>query len=134
MRNRHVVYSAAAPRAIGPYSQAIVVPGTRLLFCSGQIPLDPATGELVGAGDVRAQVERVLENLGAVLRAGGASFGSVVKTTIFLADLTDFAALNEVYARYFPEDPPARSTVQAAGLPRGALVEIEAIATVETTG
>ena len=83
---------------------------------------------MVGAGDVRAQTERVLENLGAVLAAGGASFGAVVKTTIFLADLQDFGAVNEIYGRYFPEKPPARATVQAAGLPKGALIEIEAIA------
>lgn len=99
-----------------------------MLFCSGQIPLDPRTGEMVGAGDVRAQAERVLQNLGAVLAAAGASFAQVVKTTIYLADLQDFGAVNEVYGRYFPQDPPARATVQAAGLPKGALVEIDAIA------
>lgn len=130
--SRQIVSTAGAPKAIGPYSQAISVSPGRLLFCSGQIPLDPATGEMVGAGDVRAQTERVLENLGAVLTAGGASFGSVVKTTIFLLDLQDFGTVNEIYARYFPQSPPARATVQAAGLPRGALVEIEAIATVES--
>lgn len=130
--SRQIVSTAGAPKAIGPYSQAISAAPGRLLFCSGQIPLDPATGEMVGAGDVRAQTERVLENLGAVLTAGGASFGSVVKTTIFLLDLGDFGAVNEIYARYFPGSPPARATVQAAGLPRGALVEIEAIATVES--
>lgn len=130
--SRQIVSTAGAPKAIGPYSQAISAAAGRLLFCSGQIPLDPATGEMVGAGDVRAQTERVLENLGAVLTAGGASFGSVVKTTIFLLDLGDFGAVNEIYARYFPGSPPARATVQAAGLPRGALVEIEAIATVES--
>ena len=129
--SRQIVSTAGAPKAIGPYSQAISASAGRLLFCSGQIPLDPATGEMVGAGDVRAQTERVLENLGAVLTAGGASFGSVVKTTIFLLDLQDFGAVNEIYARYFPENPPARATVQAAGLPRGALVEIEATAIVE---
>lgn len=130
--SRQIVSTAGAPKAIGPYSQAISAAAGRLLFCSGQIPLDPATGEMVGAGDVRAQTERVLENLGAVLTAGGASFGSVVKTTIFLLDLGDFGVVNEIYARYFPGSPPARATVQAAGLPRGALVEIEAIATVES--
>ncbi len=130
--SRQIVSTAGAPKAIGPYSQAISASAGRLLFCSGQIPLDPATGEMVGAGDVRAQTERVLENLGAVLTAGGASFGSVVKTTIFLLDLQDFGAVNEIYARYFPENPPARATVQAAGLPRGALVEIEATAIVES--
>ena len=119
-----------APKAIGPYAQAVVASGGNLVFCSGQIPLDPRTGEMVGAGDVRIQVERVLDNLGAVLAAAGASFASVVKTTIFLADLQDFGTVNEVYARYFGGAPPARATVQAAGLPKGALVEIEAIATV----
>jgi len=129
--SRQIVTTAGAPKAIGPYSQAVSAPAERLLFCSGQIPLDPSSGEMVGAGDVRAQAERVLENLGAVLTAGGASFASVVKTTIFLIDLGDFGAVNEVYARYFPSQPPARATVQAAGLPRGALIEIEAIAIVE---
>jgi 2-iminobutanoate/2-iminopropanoate deaminase len=129
--SRQIVTTAGAPKAIGPYSQAVSAPAGRLLFCSGQIPLDPASGEMVGAGDVRAQAERVLENLRAVLTAGGASFESVVKTTIFLIDLGDFGAVNEIYARYFPSQPPARATVQAAGLPRGALIEIEAIAIVE---
>jgi 2-iminobutanoate/2-iminopropanoate deaminase len=128
--SRQIVTTAGAPKAIGPYSQAVSAPAGRLLFCSGQIPLDPASGEMVGAGDVRAQAERVLENLGAVLTAGGASFQSVVKTTVFLIDLGDFGAVNEIYARYFPNQPPARATVQAAGLPRGALIEIEAIAIV----
>jgi 2-iminobutanoate/2-iminopropanoate deaminase len=130
--SRQIISTPGAPKAIGPYSQAVSVTAGRLLFCSGQIPLDPATGEMAGAGDVRAQAERVLQNLGAVLTAGGASFKSVVKTTIFMMDLADFATVNEIYARYFPTDPPARATVQAAGLPRGALVEIEAIATVES--
>jgi len=102
-----------------------------MVFCSGQIPLDPTTGEMVGAGDVRIQAERVLENLRAVLEAAGVSLESVVKTTIFLADLQDFGSVNEVYARYFPKHPPARATVQAAGLPKGALIEIEAIAVAE---
>jgi 2-iminobutanoate/2-iminopropanoate deaminase len=127
---RTAIATKGAPAAIGPYSQAVVAPAGPLVFCSGQIALDPATGEMVGAGDVRAQTERVLENLGAVLAAAGASFASVVKTTIFLADLQDFGNVNEIYARYFPSQPPARATVQAAGLPRGALVEIEAIAAV----
>ncbi len=133
MSNRTVrqsVHSDEAPRAIGPYSQAIAAQAGRLLFCSGQIPLDPHTGEMVGAGDVRAQASRVMQNLQAVLAAGGASFGDVVKTTIYLADLGDFGAVNEIYGRYFQEAPPARATVQVAGLPRGALVEIDAIAVV----
>jgi 2-iminobutanoate/2-iminopropanoate deaminase len=132
--SRQIVSTAAAPQAIGPYSQAVIAPAGRLLFCSGQIPLDPRSGEMVGAGDVRAQTERVMENLGAVLAAGGASFGAVVKTTIFLADLQDFGAVNEIYGRYFPTNPPARATVQAAGLPKGALIEIEAIAALDAAG
>jgi 2-iminobutanoate/2-iminopropanoate deaminase len=127
---RKNISTESAPKAIGPYAQAVVASAGSLVFCSGQIPLDPKTGEMVGAGDVRAQVERVLENLGAVLAAAGASFGTVVKTTIYLADLQDFGTVNEVYARSFGESLPARATVQAAGLPRGALVEIDAIATV----
>ena len=125
---RETISTPDAPGAIGPYVQAVAVPAGRMVFCSGQIPLDPKTGEMVGAGDVRVQAARVLDNLGAVLAAAGASFAAVVKTTIFLADLQDFGAVNEVYARYFPREPPARATVQAAGLPRGALLEIEAIA------
>jgi len=127
MSTRDVVTTDQAPKAIGPYSQAIGGQG-KLLFCSGQIPLDPGSGELVGGSDVRAQAKRVMDNLGAVLAAGGASFASVVKTTIYLQDLRDFAAVNEVYGGYFKEAPPARATVQVAGLPRGALVEIDAIA------
>jgi 2-iminobutanoate/2-iminopropanoate deaminase len=124
------VHTDRAPRAIGPYSQAVAAPEGRLLFCSGQIPLDPETGEMVGVGDVRAQARRVMENLKAVLEAGGGSFRAVVRTTIYLADLGDFGAVNEVYAAYFGEAPPARATVQVAGLPRGALVEIDAVAVV----
>lgn len=127
---RMAVSSPDAPKAIGPYSQAIAANG--LLFCSGQIPLDPRSGEMVGASDVRAQARQVMENLRAVLTAGGASFASVVKCTIFLADLGDFSAVNEVYASYFTSEPPARATVQVAGLPKGALVEIDAIAVVTT--
>ena len=126
---RETVSTEKAPKAIGPYSQAVKAGG--MVFCSGQIPLDPATGEMVGAGDVGAQTERVMQNLAAVLRAAGASFANVTKTTIFLTDLQDFATVNQVYGRYFPTAPPARATVQVAGLPKGALVEIEAIATVE---
>jgi len=130
---RETISTDQAPRAIGPYSQAVAVDlapaaGARLVFCSGQIPLDPVSGEMVGAGDVRLQAERVLQNLKSVLAAAGASLSQVVKTTIFLGDMQDFAAVNEIYAKYFPSQPPARATVQAAGLPRGAMVEIEAIA------
>jgi 2-iminobutanoate/2-iminopropanoate deaminase len=120
-----VIATDAAPKAIGPYSQAIVAGD--LVFTSGQIPLDPKTQEMV-KGDVRAQAERVMENLRAVLETAGASFGQVVKTTIFLADLADFAIVNEVYGKRFAGAPPARSTVQVAALPKGARVEIEMIA------
>jgi 2-iminobutanoate/2-iminopropanoate deaminase len=124
-----IVSSPAAPRAIGPYSQAVLVErgGGRTLYCSGQIPLDPATGELV-PGDIIPQTERVLANVQAVLAAAGMSFADVAKTTVYLADLGDFARMNEVYARRFPSAPPARSTVQVAALPRGARVEIEVVA------
>lgn len=114
-----------APAAIGPYSQAVRV--GELLFCSGQIPLDPATGEVV-AGDVSAQAGRVMENIAAVLAAAGRGFDDVVKSTIFLADMADFAAVNEVYGRCFTGHRPARSTVAVKGLPRGVLLEIEVIA------
>ncbi len=116
-----------APGAIGPYSQAIVCDG--FLFASGQVALDPASGVFAG-GDVAAQTERVLRNLQAVLEKGGASLGDVVRTTVYLRDMADFAAMNAVYARYFPGAPPARSTVAVAGLPRDARVEIDAIARV----
>ena len=114
-----------APRAIGPYSQAIKT--GNLIFTAGQIPLDPATMKLV-EGDVTVQTARVMQNLEAVLTAAGSSFSRVVKTTCFLADLNDFPAFNEVYARSFGEAPPARSTVQVARLPVGALVEVECVA------
>ena len=127
---RQTISTPDAPKAIGPYAQAVSATG-RLVFCSGQIPLDPVTGEIVGAGDVREQTERVMLNLAAVLRAAGASFAHVTKTTIFLTDLQDFAAVNEVYAKHVGTTPPARATVQVAGLPRGVSVEIEAIAVVE---
>ena len=129
---RSIVRTAHAPGAIGPYSQAVVVPigeGKRMVFCSGQIPLDPKTGALV-EGDVVAQTRQVLENLGAVLAAAGASFAHVVRTTIFLADMNDFGAMNAVYGERFLHDPPARATVAVAGLPRDARVEIDAIAIV----
>ena len=126
-----VIATAEAPKAVGPYSQAIATGG--LLFCAGQIPLLPATGELV-TGDVSEQTKQVLENLGAVLRANRMSYAHVVKTTVFLIDLADFAAMNDVYALYFPVNHPARSTIQVAGLPKGARVEIEAIAAADTLG
>jgi len=127
---RRTVESASAPRAIGPYSQAIEARGARTLWLSGQIPLDPATGELV-PGDVAAQTARVMQNLAAVLAAAGAGLEQVVRCTVYLADLADFAAVNEVYGRSFPKDPPARATVQVAALPRGARVEIDAVAVLE---
>jgi 2-iminobutanoate/2-iminopropanoate deaminase len=128
---RRVVSTNLAPKAIGPYSQAIVASGTGgLVFCSGQIPLHPETGELVGASDVRAQARQVMENLKGLLEASGSSLAEVVRTTIFLADMGDFGAVNEVYGSYFAAEPPARATIQAAALPRGALIEIDAIAVV----
>jgi 2-iminobutanoate/2-iminopropanoate deaminase len=124
---REAVRTAGAPAAIGPYSQAVRAEG--LLFCAGQIPLDPSTGKLVEGG-IEAQTERVLQNLEAVLSAGGATLRSVVKTTVYLVDLGDFPAMNSVYGKFFPKDPPARATVQVVKLPAGALVEIDAIAIV----
>lgn len=122
---KEVVLAVRGPKPIGPYSQAIKSGG--LVFVSGQIALDPQTGEFVGA-DVRQQTERVLENLKAILEASGASLSHVVKTTVFLKDMNDFTAMNEIYARYFTTAPPARSTIQVARLPKDALVEIEVIA------
>ncbi len=122
---KEIIATDKAPKAIGPYSQGVKAGG--FVFCSGQIPLDPATGEMHGA-DIREQTEQVMENIAAVLAAAGLSFGDVVKSTIFLADLADFAAVNEVYGRRFHASPPARSTVEVQGLPRGARVEIEVIA------
>lgn len=124
---RKIISSDQAPKAIGPYSQAVVQNG--VAYLSGQIPLDPATGQLV-EGDIAAQTERVLQNLKAVLEACGASLESVLKTTVFLKDMADFPKMNEVYARYFSSNPPARSTVQAARLPRDVSVEIDAIASI----
>lgn len=122
-----VVATADAPAAIGPYVQARVVDG--FVYCSGQIGLDPATGTLVEGG-VAAETRRVLANLDAVLRAAGSGLASVLKTTVFLVDMADFAAMNEVYGKVFSEPYPARSTVAVAALPRGARVEIEAVARV----
>ena len=119
------VSTAEAPQAIGPYSQAIKAPP--FLFVSGQIPLDPATGQMA-AGDIAAQTHRVFANLRAILEAGGTSLDRVVRTTVYLADMNDFAAMNEVYATYFGTQAPARATVQAARLPKDARVEIDVIA------
>jgi 2-iminobutanoate/2-iminopropanoate deaminase len=124
---KEVISTENAPGAIGPYSQAVKT--GNLVFCSGQIPIDPATGEFVSA-DVAEQTEQVLKNLSAVLEAAGSNLNNVVKTTVFLADMNDFTAMNEIYGRYFSDNKPARATVQAARLPRDARVEIECIALV----
>ncbi|MBW3627804.1 MAG: RidA family protein [Gemmatimonadetes bacterium] len=129
MEELREVATDSAPAAIGPYSQAMVYGG--LVFSAGQIPLDPATGQLVG-GDVVAQTEQVLRNLDAVLSEAGASRETVLKTTVFLRDLADFVAVNEVYARFFGTHRPARSTVQVARLPRDSAVEIELVAAIRT--
>lgn len=125
MTTLNPVATDQAPKAIGPYSQAIVV--DNVVYTAGQVALDPVTGELIGK-TVAEQTEQVLKNLTAVLAASGSSLGQVVKTTVFLADMADFTAMNEVYAKHFGGHRPARSTVQAAGLPKGARVEIDAIA------
>ncbi|HMD47922.1 MAG TPA: RidA family protein [Bryobacteraceae bacterium] len=122
-----IIASDAAPKAIGPYSQAVVYAG--IAYLSGQIPNDPATGQLV-EGDIAVQTERVFQNLKAVLEACGASFETVLKTSVFLRDMADFPKMNEIYAKYFPAQHPARSTVQAARLPRDVSVEIDCIAAV----
>lgn len=122
---KEVIVTQGAPRAIGPYSQAVAA--GPFVFCSGQIALDPASGEVVGE-DAALQTERVLLNLKAVLEASGLSLGHVVKTTVFLRSMEDFPAMNEVYGRFFPGDPPARSTVEVARLPKDVRVEIEAVA------
>lgn len=124
---KQIITTTDAPGAIGPYSQAVIANG--LIYTSGQIPLDPQTGEFV-AGGIAEQTEQVMRNLAAVLKAADSSLEQVIKTTVFLADMNDFAAMNEVYGRYFNEQPPARSTIQAARLPRDARVEIDAIALV----
>jgi 2-iminobutanoate/2-iminopropanoate deaminase len=124
---KKIVATEKAPKAIGPYSQAVVHNG--LAFLSGQIPLDPMTGQLV-EGDITAQTTRVLENLKAVLEACGSGLDRVVKTTVYIKDMGEFAKMNEVYGKYFSESPPARSTVEAARLPRDVRVEIDAIAIV----
>jgi 2-iminobutanoate/2-iminopropanoate deaminase len=123
--SKQAISSAGAPKAIGPYSPAIRA--GQLLFVSGQVPIDPATGDMV-AGDIAAQTRQVFENIGALLTAGQRSFADVVRTTVFLADMNDFAALNAVYGQYFSEPYPARATVQVARLPKDARVEIDVIA------
>lgn len=118
----------AAPAAIGPYSQAVSLPASHLVFTSGQLPIDPATSAFVPGG-IAEQTTQALKNLQAVLLASDSSLGHIVKTTVFLKDMNDFTAMNAVYATFFPHDPPARSTVEVARLPKDALVEVEAIAT-----
>ena len=125
---RTVISTNHAPAAIGPYSQAIKTSG-QLLYTAGQIPLDPQTGEIVG-NDITEQTHQVLKNIGAILKTVDADFKNVVKTTVFLNDISDFAAMNEVYSQYFTENPPARSAVGGLQLPKGVLVEIECIASV----
>ena len=125
---KKIVHTDHAPAAVGPYSQAVKI--GELVYTAGQIPLDPATGKIV-EGDIQVQTERSLQNLQAVLEAAGSSLKNVVKTTVFLQDMGDFAAMNEVYGRYFDKKPPARSAVQVAALPLGAQVEIEAVAFVK---
>ena len=125
---REVVATKDAPQAIGPYSQAIKAGG--FVFVSGQIPIDPATGNVIN-GDVSAQTERVMQNLSAILRAAGSGLDRVVKTTVFLKSISEFAAMNEVYGRYWKSAPPARATVEVARLPKDVLVEIDVIATTD---
>ena len=125
MATKTIIKPAKSPAAVGPYNHAVRIGD--LLFCAGQIPIDPKDGNLI-AGDIKAQTERVLENVKGILEAGGVNLHHVVKTTVFLKDLNDFAAMNEVYGKYFTSAPPARSTVQVARLPKDALVEIEVIA------
>ena len=122
---KDIVLTDRGPKPIGPYSQAIKANG--FLYISGQVALDPKTGEFVG-GDIRQQTERVMENLRGICEAAGSNLHHAVKTTVFLKEITDFAAMNEVYARYFPTAPPARTTIQAAGLPKNALLEIDLVA------
>jgi len=126
---KEIIATDKAPRAIGPYSQAVRAGG--FIFASGQIPFDPATGEFVPGG-IDEQTEQVLKNLTAVFAAAGVGMDQIVKTTVFLADMADFTAMNDMYARFFGDAPPARSTVQAAGLPRGARIEIDAIAVMDS--
>ena len=125
--SKEVIFTDKAPKAIGPYSQAIKF--GNILFISGQVPVNPATGELTG--DIKVQTRQVLENIKSILSAAGASANDIVKTTVFLKNLDDFTAMNEIYSAYFPKEAPARSTVEVARIPRGALIEIEAIAVID---
>jgi 2-iminobutanoate/2-iminopropanoate deaminase len=125
---KKIISTSEAPAAVGPYSQAVRVGST--VYCAGQIPLDPKSGQIVSK-DISEQTRRVLDNISAILKAEGLSFENIVKTTIFLTDLADFQTVNEIYGSYFKQTPPARSTVQVAALPKGARIEIEAIAVAE---
>jgi len=125
---KQIIETDRAPQAIGPYSQAVKARG--FVYASGQIPIDPVTGQFV-AGGITEQTEQVMKNVAAVLEAAGSGLDRIVKTTVFLADMQEFAAMNEVYGKFFASDPPARATVQAAGLPRNARVEIEVVALVD---
>jgi reactive intermediate/imine deaminase len=128
MSNRQVIRTSQAPAPVGPYNQAIAASG-QMLFIAGQIPLDPQSGEIIGSGDVATQTQRVMANLEAILKAAGADWDKVVKTTVFLTDLQNFAAMNQVYANYFKEEnAPARACVEVSRLPKDVLVEIECIA------
>ena len=131
MPSKTIIKPAKSPAAVGPYNHAVRVGD--LLFCAGQIPIDPVNGNLIG-GDIKAQTERVLENVKAILDDQGLTFANVVKSTVFMVNLSDFTAMNEVYAKYFTKDFPARSTIQVAALPKGANVEIEVIAADNLTG
>lgn len=124
---REIIRTSKAPSAIGPYSQAVKIPAGKMIFTAGQIAIDPASGKLL-EGDIKSQTRRVLENVRAILETAGAAMNDVVKTTVFMTSLSEFQAMNEVYAEFFPADPPARSTVEVSALPRGAKVEIETIA------
>jgi 2-iminobutanoate/2-iminopropanoate deaminase len=128
---KKIVSTTEAPAAVGPYSQAVRL--GQLVFCSGQIPLDPKSGQIV-EGDITAQARRVMENITAVLRAEGLGLENIIKTTIFLTNMSDFQAVNEIYGSYFKSDPPARSTVQVSALPKGANIEIEVIAAAKSAG
>ncbi len=125
MPSKQIIKPAGSPKAVGPYNHAIRVGD--FLFCAGQIPIEPATGNLV-VGDIKTQTERVLENIKAILDDQGLTFENVIKSTVFMVNLADFAAMNEVYGKYFAKDFPARSTIQVAALPKGASVEIEVVA------
>jgi 2-iminobutanoate/2-iminopropanoate deaminase len=127
---KKIIYTDKAPKPIGPYSQAVTASGA-MLFTAGQIPLDPVSGQLV-EGDIKAQTRQVMKNIDAILKQAGASFASVVKTTVFLKDMSEFPPMNEVYGEYFKENPPARSTVEVARLPKDVRVEIEVIALIDS--